>query len=379
MTRFVTGKSNCAYPVRIGREINTIHNRQVNLVIPEGKTKMMVQLFDEDKRKEDLISEGEIDLTEVLKNGEQDDWFDLQYKGRPAGQIYLELTFYSASAPPRPAAQPVRMPPQQRPHGPPVHQQQRPGPPLPQQNVPGVGPAPYRPPPTPEQLQQINQMARPHVPPPLNGPPAPSNSAPLYPPNRPANQRPSPPGGFNVVPQTYPNQHTGRPQPYPKQQAGPQQPYPKQQAGPPQPYPNHQPGGGPLPPPSHSPEGYNRPPYPPSQQPPGAYPPAPQNQPPSLLTSAYNPQGRPPPPNSQPQHYPHGGYTGGFQPQPPQGQRPPYPPAGGGPSMAIPEPQHFSSYQPSFDEKGQPFAAHNSPYPASAQRPMPGYPPYPPR
>ena len=41
-------------------------------MVPEGKTKMIVQLFDEDKRKEDLISEGEIDLTTVLKNGEQD-------------------------------------------------------------------------------------------------------------------------------------------------------------------------------------------------------------------------------------------------------------------------------------------------------------------
>lgn len=45
---------------------------QVNLVVPEGKTKMIVQLFDEDKRKEDLISEGEVDLTTVLKSGEQD-------------------------------------------------------------------------------------------------------------------------------------------------------------------------------------------------------------------------------------------------------------------------------------------------------------------
>jgi hypothetical protein len=33
---------------------------------------MIIQLFDEDKRKEDLISEGEVDLTTVLKEGEQD-------------------------------------------------------------------------------------------------------------------------------------------------------------------------------------------------------------------------------------------------------------------------------------------------------------------
>lgn len=66
-------------------------------------------------------------------------------------------------------------------------------------------------------------------------------------------------------------------------------------------------------------------------------------------------------------------------PPPPQGQRPPYPSPGGGPSMSIPEPQHYSNYQPSFDDNGQPFAAHSSPYPSAAARPMPGYPPYPPR
>ncbi|KAI9284524.1 hypothetical protein BC943DRAFT_361224 [Umbelopsis sp. AD052] len=396
---------------------------QVNLIVPEGKTKMIVQLFDEDKRKEDLISEGEVDLTHVLKEGEQDEWFDLQYKGRPAGQIYLELTFYSASAPPRPTNQPVRMPPQQRPHGAPVHPQQRPGPPPPGQNVPGVGPAPYRPPPPPEQFQQANQMARPHVPPPLNGPQPSSNSTPLYPHNRPTNARPSPPGAYNRPPQTYPsqpagpsqpypsagtpqsypNQRPGPPQPYPNQPPGPSQSYPSQPGGssqsypsqpggPPQAYPNQPPpqaypnphvgGGGPRPPPAHSPpDGYNRPPYPPSQQPPGAYPStSPQNQSTSLLTSAYNPQNRPPPPQSpHSQQYPSGGFSGGFQPMPPpppQGQRPPY---GGGPAMAIPEPQHYSNYQPSFDDNGQPFAAHNSPYPSSAARPMPGYPPYPPR
>ncbi|KAI8391139.1 C2 domain-containing protein [Radiomyces spectabilis] len=69
---------------------------QVNIPVPEGKTKMRVQLFDEDSKREDLISEGEIDITKAITEGEADDWFPLTYRGRSAGQIYLELTFYSA-------------------------------------------------------------------------------------------------------------------------------------------------------------------------------------------------------------------------------------------------------------------------------------------
>lgn len=33
---------------------------------------MYVQVFDEDSKREDLICEGEVDLTQVLREGEQD-------------------------------------------------------------------------------------------------------------------------------------------------------------------------------------------------------------------------------------------------------------------------------------------------------------------
>ncbi|KAL0073272.1 hypothetical protein J3Q64DRAFT_1754563 [Phycomyces blakesleeanus] len=79
---------------------------QVNIPVAANKTKMRVQLFDDDSKREDLISEGEVDLTNVLAGGEQDDWFPLTYKGRAAGEIYLELTFYAAHPPPR--RQPTR-------------------------------------------------------------------------------------------------------------------------------------------------------------------------------------------------------------------------------------------------------------------------------
>ncbi|KAI9310606.1 C2 domain-containing protein [Dichotomocladium elegans] len=69
---------------------------QVNLPVPANKTTMRVQVFDEDSSREELICEGEIDLTTVLREGEQDQWFPLKVRGKSAGEIYLELTFYSA-------------------------------------------------------------------------------------------------------------------------------------------------------------------------------------------------------------------------------------------------------------------------------------------
>ncbi|KAI9247831.1 C2 domain-containing protein [Sporodiniella umbellata] len=79
---------------------------QVVLPVPPRYKSLIVQVFDEDSKREDLISEGEVDLTKVLEEGEIDDWFPLQYRGRPAGKIYLELTFYSAAPPPK--RQPTR-------------------------------------------------------------------------------------------------------------------------------------------------------------------------------------------------------------------------------------------------------------------------------
>lgn len=40
--------------------------------VPEKKKTMIVQIYDEDSKREDLISEGEVDLTKVLEEGEHD-------------------------------------------------------------------------------------------------------------------------------------------------------------------------------------------------------------------------------------------------------------------------------------------------------------------
>lgn len=58
---------------------------------------MHVQIFDKDTKPNNLMGEGVIDLTRVLREKEHDGYFPLQYKGRPnCGDIYLELTFYLA-------------------------------------------------------------------------------------------------------------------------------------------------------------------------------------------------------------------------------------------------------------------------------------------
>ncbi|KAI7900669.1 C2 domain-containing protein [Cokeromyces recurvatus] len=79
---------------------------QVVLPIPENKKKVVVQVYDEDGKRQELISECELDISKVLMEGEEDNWYPLTYKGRPAGEIYLELTFYYARPPPK--RQPTR-------------------------------------------------------------------------------------------------------------------------------------------------------------------------------------------------------------------------------------------------------------------------------
>lgn len=80
----------------------------------KGGTFMKLSCFADDAREPDLIGEADVDLTEVLTKGETDgaycvflcfysivthlvcvEWFDLQSKGKFAGKVYLELTFWS--------------------------------------------------------------------------------------------------------------------------------------------------------------------------------------------------------------------------------------------------------------------------------------------
>ncbi|KAG9284031.1 hypothetical protein G9A89_022805 [Geosiphon pyriformis] len=110
---------------------------------PSNK-KMKIQVYNEDKREHDLIGETVVELDEVLKKGEWDDWFLLKFRNKDAGEIFLEMTFYLAGvAPPGEKSQELRHPLKPlpvTPH-PPINTS-----PSIKQNLPTSSPASYRPP-----------------------------------------------------------------------------------------------------------------------------------------------------------------------------------------------------------------------------------------
>ncbi|KAG2146635.1 hypothetical protein DEU56DRAFT_147649 [Suillus clintonianus] len=66
----------------------------------KGGNSMRLQCYADDPREPDLIGEAVVDLTEVLTKGETDEWFTLMYKDKYAGEVYIELTFWSNEPPP---------------------------------------------------------------------------------------------------------------------------------------------------------------------------------------------------------------------------------------------------------------------------------------
>ncbi|KAF9112490.1 hypothetical protein BGX27_003281 [Mortierella sp. AM989] len=72
---------------------------QITILMYESDAKdaksLYVSCLDEDHQKNDLIADCVINLDRVLEQGELDDWFELTYKGREAGELMLQLTYYS--------------------------------------------------------------------------------------------------------------------------------------------------------------------------------------------------------------------------------------------------------------------------------------------
>ncbi|KAG2233833.1 hypothetical protein BDF21DRAFT_444713 [Thamnidium elegans] len=306
---------------------------QVNLPVPEKKTLVIVQVYDEDAKRQELISECELDITKVLEDGEADDWYPLQYKGRSAGEIYLELTFYTAKPPPK--RQPTRYGGRHpKPTGfsqPPLPQQT----PLqtPQQSRP-YNPSPYPP----------SSFVRPAGPIPVESHSTPTYQGSPYPPQQqqqPPQQQQRPP--FNINSSPYPP-----PVPTPSMSTGSQHVYPPQQQQQRPSRPNSY-----IPPPTNS-----RPTSPPG---PGSYG---SHTSASLLSSSYNPSN----PNGPPR--PNSGY-GGYPPVSgnnpnrnsfPNSYASPHPPQQSQHGFNVggfPEPQQFSTgYVPHTEALGTPFAAH---------------------
>ncbi|CAO3625403.1 unnamed protein product [Cunninghamella blakesleeana] len=171
---------------------NPIWDDQINLAVPGGVTRLFFQIFHGQTSSENLISEGHVDLHEVLRKGEHDGFFPLIYNGNKAGRIYLELTFYANQVPTQPPQ--IRYVSHQYPNQRPPPPNARPMPPpngrpmhLPPNGRPMPPPINGRPMPPP-----IN--GRPMQPPPLNGrpmpPPPSSNMRPNYGPSHPPAQQP---------------------------------------------------------------------------------------------------------------------------------------------------------------------------------------------
>ncbi|KAF8988151.1 hypothetical protein BGZ52_000279 [Haplosporangium bisporale] len=75
------------------------NDEQINILMyhsdAKDATSLYVSCMDEDHQKNDLIGDCVINLAKVLERGEHDDWFELKYRGREAGELMLQLTYYS--------------------------------------------------------------------------------------------------------------------------------------------------------------------------------------------------------------------------------------------------------------------------------------------
>lgn len=244
---------------------------------------------------DDLIGEATIPLQDTISKGHTDDWYQLSYKGRPAGTIRVEMTWTSVQLNMNNAPQVLlsSMPgfinnSFGRPQGPPVYQNYPQYPPQPYGTMPpgyGAQPGPYGVPP-----QGYPQYPPSTMPP--GYPPSYGTMPPGYPPQGSYPQS-GPPGTYppSGPPSQYPPQ--GPPCQYPPQ--GPPGQYPPQ--GPPGQYPPQGPPGQYPPPGQHHPQG------PPGQYPPQGPPGAPGYYPPSGSPSGhYPPSGSPSAPEYQPKN-----------------------------------------------------------------------------
>ncbi|GJN90361.1 hypothetical protein Rhopal_003372-T1 [Rhodotorula paludigena] len=77
------------------RNSNTLVVAPVATGYPPGRKVLKLACWADDSRDPKLIGEGELDLEDTLKKGRFDDWVPLERKNRYAGEVYLELTWYS--------------------------------------------------------------------------------------------------------------------------------------------------------------------------------------------------------------------------------------------------------------------------------------------
>ncbi|ODQ49815.1 hypothetical protein SAICODRAFT_62759, partial [Saitoella complicata NRRL Y-17804] len=72
------------------------HELRFEIMDSADHKSMKLSVFNDDSKSPDLVGDTVVDLKETLRKGEFDDWVELRYKERYAGEIYMEMTFYSA-------------------------------------------------------------------------------------------------------------------------------------------------------------------------------------------------------------------------------------------------------------------------------------------
>lgn len=105
------GKQSCYGIVRLGNDCQRSPtdkragqvpswNHEMRFTVPTEKENILkVSIFNEDSRTPDLIGDCAMDLTELYRKREFDSWVMLKYKDKPAGEVYVELTFYYEGPP----------------------------------------------------------------------------------------------------------------------------------------------------------------------------------------------------------------------------------------------------------------------------------------
>ena len=61
---------------------------------------LKVKVYSKEKKDDLLLGEGEVDISETLRSGEFDDWVPLKIGDTQRGEVYLEMTFFSAGPAP---------------------------------------------------------------------------------------------------------------------------------------------------------------------------------------------------------------------------------------------------------------------------------------
>ncbi|KAI0043241.1 hypothetical protein FA95DRAFT_1524413 [Auriscalpium vulgare] len=61
---------------------------------------LTIQCYSKERKDDQLLGEGQLDIAETLRTGEFDDWIPLQLGSAQRGDIYLEMTFFAAGPAP---------------------------------------------------------------------------------------------------------------------------------------------------------------------------------------------------------------------------------------------------------------------------------------